>query len=128
MISRSLERPDRTVSQASDARNRYKIPCTSIQDWLASLQINAHDRVLGTHRVQRNPHGRLNLYPQLAQRVSRRCNRIRIESEAIGALLRDPQPPRSQRSRAGSPSPEQEILTRNNMKTRNNMNSRGDYY
>ena len=37
--------------------------------------------------VKRNPHGRLDLYPKLAPRVSRRCNRIRIESEAIGALL-----------------------------------------
>ena len=52
MISRSLERPDRTVSRASDARNRYKIRYTRNQDWLSSLQVNAHDRVFGTHRFR----------------------------------------------------------------------------
>ena len=51
MISRSLQRPDRTVSRASDARNRYKIRYTRNQDRLASLQVNTHDRVFGTHRV-----------------------------------------------------------------------------
>ena len=49
MISRSFEQPDRTVSPASDTRNRYKIRYTRNQDWLTSLQVNAHDRVFGTH-------------------------------------------------------------------------------
>ena len=51
MISRSFERPDRTASRASDARNRYKTRYTRNQDRLASLQVNAHDRVFGTHVV-----------------------------------------------------------------------------
>ena len=51
MISRSLEQPDRTVSRASDANNRYKIRYTRNQDWPSSLQVNAHDRVFGTHTV-----------------------------------------------------------------------------
>ena len=50
MISRSLERPERTVSRASDARNRYKIRYTRNQDRPSSLQVNAHGRVFGTHR------------------------------------------------------------------------------
>ena len=49
MISRSLERPDRTASRASDARNRYKIRYTRTQHRPSSLQVNAHDRVFGTH-------------------------------------------------------------------------------
>ena len=49
MISRSFERPDRTVSRASDARNRYKIRYTRNQNRPSSLQVNAHDRVFGTH-------------------------------------------------------------------------------
>ena len=40
MISRSFERPDRTVSRASDANNRYKIRCTRIQHRPASRQVN----------------------------------------------------------------------------------------
>ena len=51
MISRSFERPDRTVSRASDARNRYKIRCTRTQHRPASRQVNDHGRVSGTHRV-----------------------------------------------------------------------------
>ena len=51
MISRSFERPDRTVSRASDARNRYKIRYTTNQHRLASCQVNAHGRVFGTHRL-----------------------------------------------------------------------------
>ena len=47
--SASLERPDRTVSRASDARNRYKIRYTRNQERLASLQVKTHDRVFGTH-------------------------------------------------------------------------------
>ena len=51
MISRSLERPERTVSRASDARNRYKIRYTRTQHRPASRQVNDHGRVSGTHRV-----------------------------------------------------------------------------
>ena len=51
MISRSLQRPERTVSRASDARNRYKIPYTTNQHRPASRQVNDHGRVSGTHRV-----------------------------------------------------------------------------
>ena len=50
-ISRSFERPDRTASPASDARNRYKIRYTRTQHRPASRQVNDHDRVSGTHRV-----------------------------------------------------------------------------
>ena len=50
MISRSFERPDRTVSRASDARNRYKIRYTRTQHRPASRQVNDHGRVSGTHR------------------------------------------------------------------------------
>ena len=50
MISRSFERPDRTVSRASDARNRYKIRYTTNQHRPASRQVNDHGRVSGTHR------------------------------------------------------------------------------
>ena len=49
MISRSLERPERTVSRASDARNRYKIRYTRTQHRPASRQVNDHGRVSGTH-------------------------------------------------------------------------------
>ena len=49
MISRSFERPERTVSRASDARNRYKIRYTRIQHRPASRQVNDHGRVFGTH-------------------------------------------------------------------------------
>ena len=51
MISRSFERPDRTVSRASDARNRYKIRYTRTQHRPASRQVNDHGRVSGTHRA-----------------------------------------------------------------------------
>ena len=51
MISRSFERPDRTVSRASDARNRYKIPYTTNQHRPASRQVNDHGRVSGTHKT-----------------------------------------------------------------------------
>ena len=50
MISRSFERPDRTVSRASDARNRYKIRCTRTQHRPPSRHVNDHGRVSGTHR------------------------------------------------------------------------------
>ena len=40
------------MSRASDARNRYKIRYTRNQDRLASSQVNAHDRVFGTHTVR----------------------------------------------------------------------------
>ena len=51
MISRSFERPERTVSRASDARNRYKIRYTRTQHRPASRQVNDHGRVSGTHRL-----------------------------------------------------------------------------
>ena len=51
MISRSFQRPDRTVSRASDARNRYKIRYTRTQHRPASRQVNYHGRVSGTHRL-----------------------------------------------------------------------------
>ena len=51
MISRSLERPERTVSRASDARNRYKIRYTRTQHRPASRQVNDHGRVSGTHSI-----------------------------------------------------------------------------
>ena len=49
MISRSFERPDRTVSRASDANNRYKIRDTRNQDRPPSRQVNDHGRASGTH-------------------------------------------------------------------------------
>ena len=53
IISRFFERPDRTVSRASDARNRYKIRYTTNQHRPASRQVNDHGRVSGTHRRHR---------------------------------------------------------------------------
>ena len=53
MISRSFERPDRTVSRASDARNRYKIRYTRTQHRPPSRQVNDHGRVSGTHTHRR---------------------------------------------------------------------------
>ena len=52
MISRSFQRPDRTVSRASDANNRYKIRYTRTQHRPASRQVNDHGRVSGTHTPQ----------------------------------------------------------------------------
>ena len=52
MISRSFERPERTVNRASDARNRYKIRYTRTQNRPPSRQVNYHGRVSGTHRMQ----------------------------------------------------------------------------
>ena len=52
MISRSFERPDRTVSRASDATNRYKNRYTTNQHRPTSRQVNNHGRVSGTHRSQ----------------------------------------------------------------------------
>ena len=51
MISRSLERPGRTVSRASDARKRYKIRYTRTQHRPPSRDVNDHGRVSGTHRA-----------------------------------------------------------------------------
>ena len=51
MISRSLERPARTVSRASDARNRYKSRYTRTQYRPPSREVNDHGRVSGTHTV-----------------------------------------------------------------------------
>ena len=53
MISRFFERPDRTVSRASDARNRYKIRYTRTQHRPPSSRVNDHGRVSGTHRDRR---------------------------------------------------------------------------
>ena len=47
----SFERPDRTVSRASDARNRYKIRYARTQHRPASRQVSDHGRVSGTHRL-----------------------------------------------------------------------------
>ena len=66
--SASLERPDRTVSRASDARNRYKIRYTRNQERLASLQVKTHDRVFGTHRLRRERVGAV--APEAAAPVS----------------------------------------------------------
>ena len=52
IISRFFERPDRTVSRASDARNRYKIRYTTNQHRPASRHVNDHGRVSGTHRAR----------------------------------------------------------------------------
>ena len=49
MISRSFERRERTVSRASDARNRYEIRYTRTLYRPASRQVNDHGRVSGTH-------------------------------------------------------------------------------
>ena len=49
MISRSFERPDRTVSRASDATNRYKNRYTRTQHRPTSRQVNDHGRVSGAH-------------------------------------------------------------------------------
>ena len=57
MISRSFERPDRTVSRASDATNRYKIRYTTTQHRPTSRQVNDHGRVSGTHRAPRDVAG-----------------------------------------------------------------------
>ena len=51
MISRSFERPNRTVSRASDARNRHKIRYTTNQHQPTSRQVNDHGRVSGTHTL-----------------------------------------------------------------------------
>ena len=55
IISRFFERPDRTVSRASDARNRYKIRYTTNQHRPASRQVNDHGRVSGTHTTRTGP-------------------------------------------------------------------------
>ena len=54
MISRPFERPERTVSRASDARNRYKNRYTRTQDRPASRQVNDHGRVSGTPTGRRS--------------------------------------------------------------------------
>ena len=58
MISRSFERPDRTASRASDARNWYKIRYTRTQHRPASRHVNDHGRVSGTHRVRVSSEGK----------------------------------------------------------------------
>ena len=49
MISRSFERPERTASRASNARNRYRMRHIGPQDASASCLVSAPDRILGTH-------------------------------------------------------------------------------
>ena len=50
MISRSLERPERTAKRANDTSNRYRMRHIGPQDASASCLVSAHDRILGTHR------------------------------------------------------------------------------
>ena len=86
MISRSFERPDRTVSRASDARNRYKIRYTRNQHRPASRQVNDHGRVSGTHsgpqlhrQARRLTRERLTV-PQLADPPQRTHSPLRSEA------------------------------------------------
>ena len=50
MISSSFDRPERTPSTASDARNRYKMRITTAR-MDASHLVNTYAQVSGTHRV-----------------------------------------------------------------------------
>ena len=78
MISRSFERPDRTVSRASDARNRYKIRYTRT----ASARIAAGQRPRPSFRhpqgaVTRSRPSRGSVRPRLANASSRNiCSSI----------------------------------------------------
>ncbi len=58
MISRSFERPERTARRASAATKRYKMRFIELGS-ADIVQVNAHDRVSGTHRVfvPFGPHG-----------------------------------------------------------------------
>ena len=51
MISSSFDRPERTASTASDARNRYKMRNTTAR-MDASHPVNTYAQVSGTHRVR----------------------------------------------------------------------------
>ena len=50
MISSSFDRPERTASTASDARNRYKMRITTAR-MDASHLVNTYAQVSGTHRA-----------------------------------------------------------------------------
>ena len=82
MISRSFERPDRTVSRASDARNRYKIRYTTNQHRPASRQVNDHGRVSGTHTACRKPLGRTGGSRNTSRRAAARQLMLMIRSAA----------------------------------------------
>ena len=104
MISRSLERPERTVSRASDARNRYKIRYARTQDRPASRHINDHGRVSGTHTPQR---GVVIRYRQRKRFVgSRDAPRLILrkplvpEPDVIGRSVRGQRPPHQLKLRA----------------------------
>ena len=49
MISRSFERPERTVKRANEARNRYRMRHIGSQDASATCLVSAYDHILGTH-------------------------------------------------------------------------------
>ena len=51
MISRSFERPERTVKRANDTSNRYRMRHIGPQDASASCLVSRRDRILGTHRA-----------------------------------------------------------------------------
>ena len=51
MISRTFERPECTAKRANDTSNRYRMRHMGSQDASASCLVSAHDRILGTHRV-----------------------------------------------------------------------------
>ena len=67
MISSSFDRPERTASTASDARNRYKMRITTAR-MDASHLVNTYAQVSGTHTVMGKP-GRAELGPHRTQRV-----------------------------------------------------------
>ena len=79
MISSSFQRPDRTVSRASDARNRYKIQYTRTQHRPASRHVNDHGRVSGTHRLPR-PKPTANLLGPSASTRPRTAPRSRLNN------------------------------------------------
>ena len=56
MISRSLERPERTAKRANDTSNRYRMRHIGPQDASASCLVSAPDHILGTHTVGRAAH------------------------------------------------------------------------
>ena len=91
MISRSFERPDRTASRASDARNRYKIRYTRNQDRPSSLQVNAHGRVFGTHTARslppKSPHSNAHLQTPTIKPKARKSaafDEVRVVARALG--------------------------------------------
>ena len=50
MISRSLERPERTAKRANDTSNLYRTRHIGPQDASASCLVSAHAHILGTHK------------------------------------------------------------------------------